>query len=199
MDAQTLGWAMRKLAAAFPGSFGDEAKVTAVAALWAELLAQHPGIGKAAFVAGVYDIAWKHQSDYLPAPAAALDFFRLAQANIDRETAKALPAPVQETTSWDKKTGPQRAAFLERHLAIGVLKGRGNPEPSEQDIAGVVGQLRAKRFCATTLGRIAAGETVTPADLIASGAPRTAGRPITGPERAAAYQRRGIQWPGAEE
>lgn len=191
---------MRKLAAAFPGSFGDEARVTAVAALWRELLDQHPSVTKAAFVAGVYEIAWKHQSDYLPAPSAALDFFRLAQQKIERETQKALPPPPAPAHSaWERKSGPDRAAFLERHMAIGVLKGRGNPEPSEQDIAGVVGQLRAKRFCAGTLERIASGEVVTPAELIAAGVARKSGRPVTDGEARAAYERRGKQWPGAEE
>jgi hypothetical protein len=164
---------MRKLAAAFPGSFGDEERVTSVAALWRELLDQHPSVTKAAFVAGVYEIAWKHQSDYLPAPAAALDFFRLAQQKIERETQKALPPPAPVTQSaWDKKSGPERVAFFERHVAIGKLRARAGKtdlnvpfEADESEIAEVVAQMRRRGFLGKTLERIGAREEAPLADI----------------------------------
>jgi hypothetical protein len=114
-------------------------------------------------------------------------------------------------STWADKGGPERARFLERHVALGVLRARagvsltgfdGEPvpfEPTEQEIAGVVGQLRAKRFLQGALERIGAGEVVTPAELIAAQAARKGGRPVTDGEARAAYAKRGKRWPGAEE
>lgn len=179
VDGAVLAWAFRKFVAAFPGSFPDEAAVTDKVELWRELLEQHPTVTKGAFVAAVYEIAWKHKDDFLPGPAVALDFFRAAQLKIDRETQKALPPPAPVTdTAWARMSGPERVAFFERHVAIGKLRAERGVSlvgfdgelvpfaPTEVEIAGVIGQMRARRFLHATLERIAERDA-PPAEVIA--------------------------------
>jgi hypothetical protein len=107
----------------------------------------------------------------------ALDFFHEAQRQVRAETEKALPPPPKPTeTRWDRMDGPQRAVFLERHLAIGRLRRVAGAtdlnvpfEVSEQEIMGMIGQMRAMRFMRRQLERVAAGELVAPGDLIRGG------------------------------
>jgi len=199
-----LTWGMAKLGLAFPASFPDEGATGERIALWRELLDTHPWITPEAFRRGVNRMCWEHKGDFLPGPAVALDFFSVAVKEVRRETEKALspPAPVADA-EWAQKDGPQRAAFLERHLAIGKLRARAGVSltdyegnlvpfaPTEQEIAGVIGQMRAQRFLSGALQRIADGEVLTPAELAAASADRRRGlRPITDEEAAAAHARR---------
>lgn len=178
VDAPTLRWAMKKLGAAFPASFPDEAAIEDKAVLWRELLDQHPWITRDIFVAAVFRIAWTHMSDFLPPPPSALMYLRDARDKVAREAQKALPppAPRPTETQWDRMNGPERAAFLERHIAIGKLRARAGAidlnvpfEASEEAIAGVIGELRATGFMRRQLERAAAGELVSPGDLIEGG------------------------------
>lgn len=93
VDPEALRWGTKKLAAAFPASFADEARAREVVTLWRDLLDAHPWITDAVFRRGVTRIAWEHKGDFLPPPAIALDFFHAAQQDVRRETEKALPPP----------------------------------------------------------------------------------------------------------
>ena len=87
----------RKLAAAFPGSFADEGATEDKMRLWRELLDAHPWVTQVVFAAGVLQIAWRHQGDFLPGPALALDYFQAASDELDRENRRRLPRPAPPT------------------------------------------------------------------------------------------------------
>lgn len=174
VDALTLKWAMAKLALAFPASFPDQARTDGVSLLWRELLDQHPWITSAVFGVAIYRIAWGHKEDFAPGPAVALDYFREAEREERRtreqeEQRRALAAPPPSATAgWSNRPGPGRAAFLLHHLAIGKLKARGNPEPTEETVAEAAEAIRRSGFMRQTLVRIAAGEDVAPGEFATS-------------------------------
>jgi hypothetical protein len=171
---------MKKLATAFPASFGDEQKVTGAAALWRDMLDQHPWVTRGVFVGGVYAIAWEHKGDFLPPPGQVLDYLHAAKRRVEAEQRKALPPPPERPpeTQYSRMTGPERAAFLERHIALGKLRARYgetdlnvpfDPPGGEQGVMGMIGQMRAEGFMRRQLERVAAGELVSPGDLIDGG------------------------------
>lgn len=90
----------KKLSAAFPGSFPDEAATEAKMRLWRELLDGHAWVTRQVFARGVLLVAWTHAGDFLPPPAIALDYFREAERVLDREARAQqaqLPAPAPPT------------------------------------------------------------------------------------------------------
>lgn len=180
VDAETLRWAIKKLGAAFPASFPDDAAIEDKAVLWRELVDQHPWVTKGVFVGAVYDIAWTHKGEFLPPPGQVLDYLHQARRKVEAEQRKALPPPPERPpeTAYSRMSGPQRAAFLERHIALGKLRARYgeidlnvpfDPLGGEQEIAGMVGEMRAMGFMRRQLERVAAGELVSPGELIEGG------------------------------
>ena len=93
VDAEALRWGTKKLAAAFPASFADEARAREVVTLWRELLDTHPWVTEPVLRRGVTRICWEHKGEFLPPPAIALDYLHAAQQEVRRETEKALPPP----------------------------------------------------------------------------------------------------------
>lgn len=204
-----LLWVLARLVTNFTASFPDKPTMKARLADWLDLCMAYPWITDDVLYKAVPLIRFMHRGPFVPELAVFLDYCRLAQQDVERENQKALPPPPPPPagTGWAAKDGPERARFLERHVAVGVLRARAGVsltgfdgelipfEPSEQDIAGVVGQLRAKRYLQGALERIASGEVVTPAELVAASAARKGGQAVTDGERAAAYRRRGLEVP----
>lgn len=132
-------------------------------ALWGEQLLGQPWVTDAIFTRARNLILTQHGDKYLPPFAVVLDYCHTAKDQIERETERweaeqrlKLPPPKPSTSGWNAMSGPERAAFFERNLAIGKLRAQGVVEPTEQQIAGQVGQQRATRFCRGTLEAIAA-------------------------------------------
>lgn len=87
---------MKKLAAAFPASFGDEAKVNGAAVLMRDLLDQHPWVTPPVLRKAVYLACWQHQSEYTPPPSVFLDFCEAARVELERDARgrlRKLPPP----------------------------------------------------------------------------------------------------------
>jgi hypothetical protein len=129
VDGAALAWAFRKFVAAFPASFPDEDAIEQKVELWRELLEQHPSVTKPVFATAVYAIAWTHKEDFLPTPAKALEFFRAAQADAQRDAAALLPPPSAQDGegdgSWFKRTPwPEVWAVFARHYVIGKARQR---------------------------------------------------------------------------
>ena len=113
---------MRKLAAAFPASFGDEAKVNGAAALMRDLLDQHPWVTRPTFVKAVYLACWQHQSEYTPPPAVFLDYCEAARVDLERDAtarARRLPPPAPPTDD-ERRLSDDRveAAKLKARLSL---------------------------------------------------------------------------------
>ena len=144
---------------------------------WRDLLEQHPWVTDAVFRTTVSLVRFKHHGPFVPELATLLDYCHEASRQIRHEEQKALPPPERPVeTQWSRMDGPQRAAFLERHIAIGKLRAYAGAtdlnvpfEASEQEIMGVIGQMRAEGFMRRQLERVAAGELVGPGDLIEGG------------------------------
>ena len=125
----------------------------------------------------------------VPTPGTFAEWVYKASDDAEREEQKALPPPPRQTSGWDAKSGPERVAFFERHVAIGKLRARAGVSlagydgalipfaPTEEEIAGVIGQMRARRFLHGTLERIGNREEAPLDDI---------GQQLTG------------RWPGAK-
>jgi hypothetical protein len=177
-----LEWAMKKLARAFPGSFATPEASEDRSLGWREMLDAHPWITPPVFQRGVPEVCWKHEGEFVPAPKVTLDYLHAAHKAVEREAQKALAAPAPVPAGPPGDTGAERAAFLERHIAIGRLRRVAEVwnldvafAPSEADVAGMIGEMRARRFCYGPLSRIAAGEDVSPAEFMAGAAGRRMG------------------------
>jgi hypothetical protein len=202
---------LARLVTNFTASFPDKPTMKARLADWLDMLMAYPWITDDVLYKAVPTIRFMHRGPFVPELAVFLDHCRLALKDIQLAEQRALPPPAPVPDGWAAKSGPERARFLERHVALGVLRARAGVsltgfdgalipfEPSEAEIAGVLGQLRAKRFLRGALERIGAGEVVTPAELVAASAARKGGRPVTDGEARAAYEKRGKRWPGEGE
>lgn len=109
VGAVALEWGMTKLATVFPGSFPDKTVALEKALLWRELLDAHPWISLDVFRAGIKRIAWEHKGDFLPTPAAALEFFQATADQLRRETQKALPPPAAPPSTGEEAMERYRA------------------------------------------------------------------------------------------
>jgi hypothetical protein len=202
---------LARLVTNFAASFPDKPTMKARLADWLDMLMAYPWITDDVLYKAVPTIRFMHRGPFVPELAVFLDHCRLALKDIQLAEQRALPPPAPVPDGWAAKSGPERARFLERHVALGVLRARAGVsltsfdgelipfDPPEADVAAAVAELRAKRFLQGALERIAAGEVVTPVELIAAQAARKGGRPVTDGEARAAYARRGKRWPGAEE
>jgi hypothetical protein len=195
VSAGRLAWAMEKLGRAFPGSVPTPEQMAGVTELWRELLDRHEWVTDPVFVGGVYAIVWEHKGDFLPGPASVLDFFREAERKaraadakreleqLEHQEAEVRAAAAGLTTGarrWRDRPGPDKAAFLLRHLAMGKLRARYGvrvtdweghlipfePPGGEEELAAMEEQIRRSGFLRRALARTAAGQDVTPEQFI---------------------------------
>jgi hypothetical protein len=108
----------------------------------------------------------------VPTPGTFAEWVYGAMEAAEREEQRALPPPAKPRDGWDAKSGPERVAFFERHVAIGKLRARAGKtdlnvpfEATEAQIAGVIGEMRARRFLHGTLERIAARDGAPLTDI----------------------------------
>jgi hypothetical protein len=126
----------------------------------------------------------------VPTPGTFAEWVYRAMEEAEREEQRALPPPPKPKDGWDAKSGPERVAFFERHVAIGKLRARAGVSlagydgelmpfaPDEAEIAEVIGQMRRRGFLKGTLERIGNRDEAPLADI---------GAQLTG------------RWPGAPE
>lgn len=172
VSTQQLDASFQRFLPNFGASLPDQAALERTMLLWAEQFDGQPWVTDAIFQRARNLIITQQTDKYLPPFAVVLDYCHAAKEQIERETERReaeqrlkLPPPKPATTGWNAMSGPQRAAFFERHLAIGKLRGQGVVDPTEQEIAGQVGQQRATRFCHGTLEAIAARENAPLAEV----------------------------------
>lgn len=157
-------FALGQWAKNFPASFPDEDSMVGKVRDWRDLLEHHPWVTADVFRRTVSLVRFTHHGPFVPELATLLDYCHEAQRQVQAEERKALPPPPSPPPgAWGRRSGPERAAFLERHIAIGKLKARAGHGvlsewlPPEEDIAAVVAELRRTGQFRKTLDRIASG------------------------------------------
>lgn len=108
----------------------------------------------------------------VPTPGTFAAWVYRTMEDAEREEQRALPPPAKPRDGWDARSGAERVAFFERHVAIGKLRARAGKcdlnvpfEADEGEIAKVVAQMRRRGFLGKTLARIGARDEAPLADI----------------------------------